>query len=283
MTDIEENTPPPQEDAPARQSHKGLVVLVAVGLLAAAVCTAGGWLYMTDGALFQNNERAQRLDALDHRLDALESALNAALASTASTPEALAALEEKFQYMKAQIEEKNTRANQPVQEAVIATLAFWDLRDAAKDGQPFDEPLARLRVAFADNPSLDPVLRKLVPFASSKTPTFDQLQDVLVLKEADIPVESDNDASWITKIKRIFRPLITVKPRQDPRFSPLEEALASQDPQRLHTALDSLPEQARAALAPWAADVDKRLALDAILKELNTAFSVLSPPAKARP
>jgi len=206
--------------------------------------------------------------ALEKRIEILESHTNQ------SAPDS--GLTNKIDALQNQIAQLQNQTNQQIssRKIISETLAFLDMRDAARQGKSFTESLAALRVACGDDASLGEPLAKLEPYATDVPPTLAQLRETLATQEAAITPEPEFNPNFLDRLKTIFRPLISVRPLHDAHYAALESALDSGDAQAALTAFTALPETAQKNLATWQSKLQARAALEEALRHLTTALTI---------
>lgn len=165
--------------------------------------------------------------------------------------------------------------------AIIA-IAFSALRDVANRGRPFSVEYETLHGLLAEGGrnDLTAALRAIAPFAASGAATLAvlraQFSDAIpgLLEAARTPA----DASWWRRFTARLASLVTIRPvgevaGAEPRAvtARMERRLMGNDLAGALREFTALPQGARAAAEPWAAEARKRQALD----EALAAFSAI--------
>lgn len=249
----------------------GLALLASIGFAAS--------FYFPRESIAPQAQDSHELDALKQRLDALEIQVKNPnqVPSAAQTTDNTASLNGEILKLKNEVENKSSQNERAAQKLIAAAFAFWDLREEARQGHAFAPQLSALLAASADNPEVSEAAAKLSPYASEGVPTVPLLNETLAEEENTAPpprVDSDS-ATMGERIKMIFRPLISVRPLHDKRFSALNKALDSNDAPQALEAFNALPEDLRKDLAGWQAKLEARIDLDATLKALTAHFTTL--------
>jgi len=177
------------------------------------------------------------------------------------------------------LQNQNNQSQPSARKWVAAAVAFWDLRDAAKNGHSFAPQLATLRASADDDVNLLEQARKLEPYADEKILTFMQLLEKLQKEEATLSpsVEETNQSFW-GRLKIVFRPLISVHPLHDTSYIALEKSLDDEDGARALETFKDLSLATQTKLSLWHTELEKRVALDAALHELTALFT--APPSQ---
>ncbi len=284
MTETETVPPPKPDTAPqAAPSRRKLFVKRLIGAVVLFALGAGVVLYSTslntpvsvEPETSEITAVQQRLADLEARFDALsqKEQLPPPVIETALVDEAIRRMEDRL----GQIETANADIRQIIQKRVSAAFAFRDVRDAAKEGRNFTSELAVLRAATTGDPALMAAEARLDPYAVTPPPSLPHLREALTAEEKKAPQEEAAPGSWPARLRKIFRPLISIRPLNDPRFEEVKKALDAGDGSKALEAARSLPDELKTRLASWQAQLEARLALDAALKELAASFMAPSP------
>ncbi|MFA5041618.1 MAG: hypothetical protein WC464_08305 [Bdellovibrionales bacterium] len=280
-----ENTTPPQPEACACRSGRSLFIWLVVGI---AVLTGLGYVaalhYPEQGILVPVEQKASRIDTLEERVEALEKRLAEEAAAELLATTNGTSLNEEIKTLKAEVETKEAKSHQTAHDFIAAAFSFWDLREAAKTGRPFTVQLAALRAAGKKDAKLAELSDKLEIYAASPTPTWTQLREALKAQEKTAPpapVSETDPVSWKMRIESAMKALISVRPLHDKRFDALNKALDADDRAAAIEAANALPEEVRKAINPWQADLERRIALDDVLRTLTVYFTTPSPEGTA--
>jgi hypothetical protein len=218
-----------------------------------------------------------KLDLMEQRLEALEKRFDAAsLASTQATGDPIP-LSDELNKLKAKIDNEDSKGQQLAQAFIAQAFAFLDLREVAKSGRAFSPQLATLRVAAADNPKILAWLPKIEPYAAEPPPTLDKLRETLTFEAKVAPAPVGEKSSAWAKVKSIFDPLISVRSKNDARFTILEGALDAGNVPAALEAFKALPEDTQKSLTTWKAKLEARATIDGTMQALSAFFT--APPS----
>lgn len=223
------------------------------------------------GIAAKPNIDPRAISALEDRLTALASTLNAVKAENATTAARLTPIEERL-------------ANAPKGGEIAAlSLALTSLSGKVDAGLPFATDLAMLAAAAPDLPGLD----DLKVFANKGVPTRDKLLATLPVDAmlARRPVEPGK--GWVDGFFDSAKSLVNYRETgpaiTDPASSAVEairEALKRGDAAAAKAAADTLPAWARPPAEGWLADLDARARVDAGVKAISARIvDRLSVPA----
>lgn len=192
----------------------------------------------------------------------------------AAVQEALAAVQQKLDAASTAADEISTRAAAAGQQA-LATAALGRIRAALDSGLPYGSALADLGPAVGD--AMPAVLAEA---AEAGLPTLNTLRDRFpeaARAGIEAALTADPGASWGQRIGNFLRAQTAARslsPREgadaDAVLSRAEAALAAGDAAGALAGVKSLPEAAQAAMAPWIALAEQRLAAEAALADLAT-------------
>ncbi len=160
-------------------------------------------------------------------------------------------------------------------------IALNELRDAARGSEPFAEPLARVRDLADEAAGLTEPLGRLAAEAESGVPSIDRLRARFddLASGVDVAMTGENDTlfgleegGWVDQTLSRLLSVVTVR-RTDTPPAPGEiavgalrdarAALAAGDLATAATGLRDLEGGLAERFAPWLADADRRIAVDA--------------------
>ncbi|MDD4615934.1 MAG: hypothetical protein PHW76_02300 [Alphaproteobacteria bacterium] len=209
----------------------------------------------------------QRVDALERQFNALVQLAPAQQAQNMAVP-----LDDELRKLKEMVESVEGQEMRAAHKEIAAAFACWDLRDEAQRGGSFDVQLAALREA-SDDPKVEEMALRLVPYAAGGTLTLPQLREELLIAEKNAPSPSEGETnSIVAKLKKLLEPLISVKLVHDPRFSEVEIALERGDVAGSLEALRVLPQELQPGLDKLKKHMEERADLDSTIKALTTYF-----------
>ncbi|MGB9153409.1 MAG: uroporphyrinogen-III synthase [Alphaproteobacteria bacterium] len=227
-----------------------------------------------------HTQPAPDIAALEQRITVLETRVASLTEIPAATPpaatnEALADTVKNLQAQIALMQNQGKDSQQSARKLMASAFAFWDLREAAKNGRPFAAPLATLRAASGDNAAITGSISKLEPYATTPPPTMPQLRETLTAQETSLPAPTplETPPSLWERVKTIMQPLVSVHPVHNPQFAGLETALDSGDAQAALENFKPLPDEAQKRLAAWHATLEARAAVDDTLRILGSTFT----------
>jgi hypothetical protein len=283
----EPENPPSLPDLASDPSvcRKGKSRFVWFFLVVALLASAGYVIYSNyprSGLLVPVTQASPKLVALEQRLDVLETQLDkAARSQTDDTP---APVIEEVKKPKASVESKEVQDQQTAQKVIATAFAFWDLREAAKEGRSFAPQLTALRTASVNSPATTELIARLEPYALEGAPTLSHLREALTAEEKAVPapVVENATASFGARIMVALRPFVTVRPLHDVRFSDLEKALDSGNTLAALEAVKALPLDVQKSLAAWKTKLEARSAIDDAFLALS-ARSVTPPSQRSAP
>ena len=225
---------------------------------------------------------ATRIEMLASRVSQLESAFvplrdraQDAIDAADALKDQLAA-EERLSAMVSSLEQRIAGLEQSAAadgRGAIIAIAFSALRDVANRGRPFSVEYETLHALLSESgrENLAAALRAIAPFAASGAPTLAvlraQFSDAApgVLEAARTPA----NASWWQRFGARLASLVTIRPVGEVAGAApqavaarMERRLISNDLAGALREFAALPEGARQAAEPWAAEARKRQALD---------------------
>ena len=210
--------------------------------------------------------------ALEKRVDALEERLNA---QKETPPTDTTALTDSLKTLQLQIQNLSGFDQKATRQRIAEVVAFWELREAIKNGQAFTPQLEIFRATSVGDAAIVEQADKLAPYAAHPTPTLTQLRAELITQEATLasqPAPEETTSFW-NHLKAIFHPLVSIHPLHDPRFAALENALDSDDAQNATEAFKALPDDAQQNLATWQTKLEARATLDTTVHTLSAVFT----------
>ncbi len=279
MTETEASLPPPNPPSTPPSGEKRHVLSHCLGIALACALVTAIFLYSTSlNHPVPEAPNGPDIAALEQRVDDLEARLTALGEKTPAPPspvietDIIDAAIKRIEDRLGQVEAAGAQDRNKIEKTIAAFFAIRDLRDAAKDGRAFASELAALRAATTGDAALAAAAAKLDAFAGAPPPSWSALRGSLAEAQKKAPLAEGQDDSFWAKVKRVFQPLVSVRPLRDPRFADLEKALEAQDSAAALAASGNLPAAVRETLGDWQAALESRMALDAAVQELSAPF-----------
>ncbi len=276
MTNSENNSPAP-EACCVKKSPRCFRIFLGVAFIAAA-----GYIALATSSWQTPSGVAEpvKTGTIEQRLEAVERQLGSAVpAQATSSPVPLGPLTEEVDKLKTQVENNDSQSQMFAQKLVAEAFAFWDLREAVRDGRSFAPQLAALRNAAAGHAEILALTAKLDAFALLPPLTVKQLRDSFAVDFKAATAEATSQLSFWERVKALFAPLLSVRPLHDARFAAVEMALDAGYPAAALEAVKALPEDAQKSVAAWRLKLEARVALDEAVQALSDRFT--TPPAPA--
>jgi uroporphyrinogen-III synthase len=220
----------------------------------------------------------KRMDSLEARMKALTEIPSVENQGAVAEP----ALSDEIKNLQTQIaalQNQRTQDRQSSRKAIGTALAYWNLREAAKDGRDFSVYLTTLRSSVSDDSVLTEQTSKLIPLSTQVIPALPQLGEELKAQEPNIyQAQSDAQLTIEERLKKIFQPLISIHPLHDIRYTILEKALNDGDDEAASAAFKNLPNETQKTLSSWQEKLNLRMTLNDNLRDLDQSFSVSPTP-----
>ncbi|HVI90187.1 MAG TPA: uroporphyrinogen-III synthase [Dongiaceae bacterium] len=243
------------------------------------------------GLKMENQALRDQITALSGKLDALDKdGLGKVDASLGTVSQRVASLE-------AQVAAAPAPVTARQQLATATVLAIGQLQNLIAGTQAFGGQLAVLKqLAGSDTQlggDLNPILEKLAPIADSGAPTLSQLQTSLPATEIARAAEAEQagslagDTSWWQRMTHRLAEIVTVRPVGEDvtgdgpleRLARAEAALKKGDLTKAAPEIGGLTGEPARQAAPWLAQAQARLTLDAASSQLSQVAARQLAPA----
>ena len=285
------SSPSPASPTCAGRKARWLILgVVTLGLAGGA-----GWAAARYCPFVGMPEESQKLNALEHKLEALEQRLASQpltdTTGTAPAAETLARLQSDVTALSATLEtvQKETKqtgvsaikTQEATQAALGAALAFIPLNEAAHTGRPFESELEAFRAVAGGQAAFTEPLTTLMPLAVTGVPTFASLRDTFYGLEsaADHATRQAQAQTAWERFLAALQGLVSIRPLHGGMggdFTAVETALTQDDGKAALAALKNLSPEAQKSLDSWRVQMESRLMVQNALKILATH---LVPPA----
>ena len=171
---------------------------------------------------------------------------------------------------------------------LASAVGFIQLREAALSGRAFNAELTAMRTAAGGDASLQEPLTKLEPYAAQSVPTFAQMREELMSREAGAAnsIEKTQAQSWWQRVVVELKSLVSIRPlhgnEQADAFAALDMALQKADVVAALDAFNALPAEAQQSLGDMKTKLLAKADIDAALHNLAAHFTA-SPTGQAVP